>query len=135
MHGNTTASHAAQVSSCLECGDAFAPHIPWQRFCSHRCRQAALRRRKANGAGVTHSMRQGSGALEIIAVRSNVFGKTQQNQCTRDASNEGGRSPPPDIIEAEVFAGRQWRPVFSSDGVFCEVAALRRRAFRDGGAS
>jgi hypothetical protein len=39
-----------------------------------------------------------------------------------------------EVIETEVFAGRSWRPVTSTDGVSCEVSVLRARALRDNGA-
>jgi hypothetical protein len=35
-----------------------------------------------------------------------------------------------DVIEIEIFAGRTWRPVISSDGVSCEVSTLRPRALQ-----
>jgi hypothetical protein len=39
------------------------------------------------------------------------------------------------VIEAEVFGGRKWRSIVSSDGVAYEVGMLRKRTLVGGGAS
>jgi hypothetical protein len=33
---------------CPECGLGFVPHRPWQKFCSHACREKARRKRDAS---------------------------------------------------------------------------------------
>ena len=35
---------------------------------------------------------------------------------------------PPDVLDVEVFGGRQWRPAVSGGGVPIEVGRLRARA-------
>jgi hypothetical protein len=40
--------HAAAVTTCLRCGDAFTPGRGDSKYCSGACRQAAYRQRKQN---------------------------------------------------------------------------------------
>jgi hypothetical protein len=75
-----------------------------------------------------------SGAAKIIAVRPNRSENLQQNQHAFRPQNQGVRAPR-HVVEAEVFGGRKWRSIISSNGVVCEVSTLRKRALRDGGAS
>ena len=63
------------------------------------------------------------------AVGSNRSKKPEQNQCLQNAILQGVRAPR-HVIEAEVFGGRIWRQIVSSDGVVCEVGTLRPRALR-----
>jgi len=112
------------------CGGVFVPRKPWQEFCSQRCRQAALRGRQAR---VTHGMAHPTGAAEIIAVRPSPIAEVPVNTHASRPENQGG-SAPSHVIEAEVFGGRTWRQVASSDGVVCEVGRLRPRALREGSA-
>jgi len=70
-----------------------------------------------------------SPAPKINAVRPNRSKKPKQNQRPRSAILQGVRAPR-HVIEAEVFGGRIWRQIVSSDGVVCEVGTLRPRALR-----
>jgi len=121
----------SRPKTCASCGTAFVSRKPWQTFCSHRCRQTALRARQTR---VTHGMVCPSGAAKIIAVRPNRSENLQQNQHAFRPQNQGVRAPR-HVVEAEVFGGRKWRSIISSNGVVCEVSTLRKRALRDGGAS
>ena len=127
-------------ASCAQCGRNFVARTVWQSFCSARCRQAALRVRKANGC-VTHAPGSvdaaGTGAAKIIAVRPSPSEKVQQNQQAYNASQPGGRGCQVSrhVLEAEVFGGRVWKEVVSSDGVVCLVSTWRKRTLVAGGAS
>ena len=72
-----------------------------------------------------------SPAPKINAVRPNRSKKPKQNQCPQSAILRQGKiRAPRHVIEAEVFGGRIWPPMISSDGVVCEVGTLRPRALQ-----
>ena len=119
-----------QLKTCV-CGRVFTLRKPCQEFCSHRCRQAALRTRQTR---VTHGMTDPSGAAEINDVRPSPIQEVPRNTHASRPENRGVRSPR-HVIEAEVSGGRVWRQVASPDGVVCEVGTLRKRTLVDGGAS
>jgi hypothetical protein len=51
----------------------------------------------------------------------------QQRFCGRKCRVQG----PAHVIEAEVYGGRNWQRVVSSDGVVVEIARLRPRALKE----
>jgi len=72
-----------------------------------------------------------SPAPKTNAVRPNRSKKPKQNQCPQSAILRQGKiRAPRHVIEAEVFGGRIWRQIVSSDGLVCEVGTLRPRALR-----
>jgi hypothetical protein len=109
--------------TCDHCGRVVRRRSRQQRFCSDACRERGRERsRKAflsqDTGAPTHPLKKVNGI--------SVFG-----------GRKSWSSTPPEllrkIVEVEVFAGRQWRPVISTDGVACEVAACRTRALLDRG--
>jgi hypothetical protein len=46
---------------------------------------------------------------------------------------DGGRSPRWRAIDVEVFGGRHWRPVASSDGIVVLVSQMRPRTLANRG--
>src|SRR5262245_57535812 len=119
----------SDLKTC-SCGRVFAPRKPWHAYCSPRCRQAALRTRQTR---VTHGMARPTWAENLNAVRSNRSENLQQNQHAFHPQNWPVQAPS-HVIEAEVFGGRAWRRIVSSDGVACEVGTLRKRTLVEGGA-
>ena len=75
-----------------------------------------------------------SGPAKIIAVRPNRSENLQQNQHAFHPQNRGVQAPF-QVIETEVFGGRNWRSIVSSGGVACEVSTWRKRTLVEGGAS
>jgi hypothetical protein len=121
------------LKTCASCGDVFVPRRPWQTFCSSGCRLDAFRRRAA-GTSETYEMDRPTRAPEINAVASSPIAKTPVKPHFPNAFQRGVRTPR-HVIETEVFGGRTWRQVVSSDGVVCEVGTLRKRTLVEGGAS
>jgi endogenous inhibitor of DNA gyrase (YacG/DUF329 family) len=117
--------------SCAHCGRGVPPQRPWQTFCSHRCRQAALRGRQALAVQETADP---TGAAKINAVRPSPIQEMPVKPHFQNASRRGVRAPSY-VVEAEVFGSRVWRQAVSPDGVVCQVGTLRPRALQNGGAS
>jgi hypothetical protein len=108
---------------CRVCGRRVERAARQQVYCSRICRERGKERiRKASLGGDT-------GAPPNPPKKLNGANGLQGAK---------PRSSPPqnllrEVIETEVFAGRSWRPVLSSDGVSCEVSTLRLRTLRDNG--
>jgi hypothetical protein len=101
----------ASLLPCTHCGTKFAPRKPWQLYCSPRCRLAGFR-----GADAFHETDDAPPQnRKIIDVRPNV------------ALGSGGICAPRDVIEGELFAGRNWRETVSADGVASMVARIIRQ--------
>jgi hypothetical protein len=103
-HGN--------AGACTVCGKLINPKrgSRRQRYCSYRCRDEA---RRTRNFAVSATTRRGSQAIP----RSVENKPINSNGCKADFAGRGS-SPssrklriegPRDIIEAEVFRGREWR--------------------------
>ena len=108
---------------CRVCGRRVERAARQQLYCSRVCRERGKQRvRKA-------SLGRDTGAPPNPPKKLNGVNGLQ--------GSKARSSPPPnllrEVIETEVFAGRAWRPVISSDGVSCEVSTLRPRALRNNG--
>jgi hypothetical protein len=109
---------------CASCGRRIERRARQQKFCGQRCRQRAhyedqvrrgvfSPRPASDTARPTHPPKNASDSKRLLERFS-------------------GSSPrifgPRHIIEAEVFGGRNWQSMTSSDGVSVEVSRLRPRA-------
>jgi hypothetical protein len=108
---------------CRVCGRRVERAARQQLYCSRVCRERGKERvRKASLGGDTGAPPNPPKKLN----GNNHFGAGKsRSSIPQNLWRE--------VIETEVFAGRSWRPVISSDGVFCEVSTLRPRALRDNG--
>ena len=113
---------AGNGTRCLACGSTLHPKRTSrrQRYCSYRCRDEARRARNFAASGAT---RRGSPAIP----------RTVKNRPLTSISCEGGfagRTPsiigPRVVIATEIIAGRIWEWEVSPDGVWSEVARVRR---------
>ena len=121
-HGN--------IAICPPCGVKFTPLTSRQRYCSVRCRVAAFRASRKS-CNATDDARPGN--EKINAVRQDPIKKAQINEGVRNAKNWARRPPiygPRQVIEDEVFAGREWHQVVSDDGVVSLVAKLGKPLIR-----
>jgi hypothetical protein len=114
---------------CPCCGRSVRRKARQQVYCSTRCRKRAHHAETAvqptkivpryppsgNGTNPQKKM-NGANGLQGSKARS----RTPQTLLR-------------EVIETEVFGGRSWRPVTSTDGVTCWVSTLRPRALRDNG--
>lgn len=109
---------------CAHCQRTVRRKSRQQRFCSRRCRVSAHRAKAA---------------LEQIRIRPRYpHGLSETNARKKAGISNGlrerfsGSTPhifgPARVIETEVYGGRNWRSVVSSDGVTVEIARLRPRA-------
>ena len=115
---------------CLSCGRTVARKARQQRYCSDRCRERGRdRSRKTAVEALKNAPRYPhSGAPTDPLKNINKHNGLQPR--------EGGSSIPRSLLhEIEVFSGRRWRSVISSDGVACEVSTLQPRTMRDGDVS
>ena len=109
---------------CEVCDRTVVRRSRQQRFCSDRCRDFARRENKARTAFKNPVAGQDTGKPTNPPKKSNGFNGLQ--------AAKSGSNPrifgPRDVIEAELFAGRDWIPRESADSVVCMVAPrLRRR--------
>ena len=112
---------------CASCGRALeARHAGRKRrYCSDRCRDANCRQLNFEFCGTTRYPCQ--------AKPRNA--KNSQDTSSTSQADFAGRGCADkrlwcSIIETEIFSGRDWREVISSDGVRSEVTTLRPRALR-----
>jgi hypothetical protein len=105
---------------CRVCGRRVERAARQQLYCSRICRERGKQRIRKASLGPTTGAPpnppkklNGANGLHGSKVRSSI----PQNLLR-------------EVIETEVFAGRSWRPVLSSDGVSCEVSTLRPRALQ-----
>jgi hypothetical protein len=126
-HNNNrvTALHRDAPVICSQCGRSAPRKARQQKFCSARCREKARERSRKAFLG------QATGAPTNPLKKANGFNVLP---AWKSGSSIAPRVPR-EIIEIEVFGGRAWREVTSSDGVVCEASTLRPRTLRNGGAS
>jgi hypothetical protein len=110
---------------CPQCGRIVARKARQQIYCSTHCRERGKERTRKAFLG------QDTGAPPNPLKKANGFNVLR--------ARENGSSIPQNlrrkVIETEIFGGREWRQVVSSDGVVCQVSTLRQRTLRNGGAS
>ena len=102
---------------CVRCGRSVLRQARQQKFCSAHCRELAKQRTRKAFLG------QDTGAPPNPPQNVNGF----KSLPAPKSGSSIALQAPRDVIEAEVFSGRQWRPVVSSGGVVCEVSTWRRR--------
>jgi hypothetical protein len=97
-----------------------------RRFCSDHCRDRARQDRNYAFRGTVGGLGSGvpRNAGNFLAI---------SNGCKPVLAGRGYVNPQlwHAIVEVEVFAGRDWLEVVSTDGVRCLVAVLRPRALRE----
>jgi hypothetical protein len=118
------AGRAGSALVCSTCGALLNPKRGGRppKFCSYHCRDEARRARNFAVSGATRYPSRGiprnsenrpltsTGCKDAFAGRtSSIFG-------------------PRLVIKTEIITGRIWQSVTSRDGVYCEVARLRRGA-------
>jgi len=99
--------------TCAGCGRQVQRQSRQQRFCSDRCRKTARPARDTE-ASKQNRLKRNS--------------RTNPPKIINEISGAMGRiSGPSHIIDAEVWAGREWHPAISSGGVSIEIGRLRTR--------
>jgi len=108
---------------CIRCGRMVPRKARQQQFCSDTCRERARERSRKAFVGRT------TGAPTNPPKKLNGF-----NQYGGPKSRS---SLVLNAVQTEVFAGRDWHTVASSDGVVSEVSTWRARSLinTDGGSS
>lgn len=108
---------------CVSCGRALAARHTGRkrRYCSDRCRDAQRRQLNFEFCGTTRYPCQ---AKPRNAENSrDTSGTSQPGFAGQGCANKRlWRS----IVELEVYAGRNWSDVVSTDGVLCQVATRVR---------
>ena len=116
------------TATCASCGRVLiAKHTGRKRhYCSDRCRDRARQDRAYAFRGT--AIGAGSRVPRNAGNSSNI-----SKNCGQDFGGRASVDPQlwRAIVELEIFAGRDWRELVSSDGVRCEVTALRPRALRE----
>jgi hypothetical protein len=122
-----TATRAMPVK-CASCGREVARQARRQKFCSARCKERA-RTRVRSGAQASRPVR-----AKQNRARANLPTDPPKNinQVNAARRAKGGIVAPVDILDVEVFGGRDWRPATSSGGVSIQVGRLRQRALMRG---
>jgi hypothetical protein len=93
-----------------------------QQFCSKRCRQQAHYRKLVAEGRFDPVLDQDSALPTNPVKKSNSFNGLQAAKSTSSPRISGPR----DVMEVELFAGRDWIPAVSPDGVVCMVASRLR---------
>ena len=93
-----------------------------QKYCSTRCRQQA-HYGKLVAEGRFDPISGQDTALPTNPPKKFNGVNNLQGAKTGSTSRIFG---PRDVIDAELFAGRDWTPVVSPDGVTCMIASWRR---------
>jgi hypothetical protein len=130
MELNSTKIHPVNLAArrdapvlCRVCGRRVERAARQQLYCSRVCRERGKERvRKASLGGDT-------GAPPNPPKKLNGTNGLQRSKSRSSTPQDLLR----EVIETEVFDGRSWRPVTSTDGVTCWVSALRPRALRANG--
>jgi hypothetical protein len=98
-----------------------------QKFCSVRCRQRSAYAENVRTGVFSDGLGQDTRFPTNPIEKSNGFNGLQAAKSGSTPAIYGPRR----VIEAELFAGRDWAPVVSPDGVICMVAPrlrMRRRS-------
>jgi hypothetical protein len=108
---------------CRTCGRCVERAARQQVYCSRVCRERGKERVKKAFLGST------TGGPPNPPKKLNGANGLQGSKARSSTPQTLLR----EVIEIEVFAGRSWRLVTSTDGISCEVSTLRPRALRDNG--
>jgi len=109
---------------CEACGRTVARRSRQQKYCSDRCRDFARRENNARTAFKNPVVGQDTGKRTNPFKKSNGFNGLHGAKSRSTPRIFGPRQ----VIERELFGGRDWTPVVSPDGVIAQVARLRRSA-------
>jgi hypothetical protein len=116
------AAHRNVPVHCPVCDRTVQRKSRNQQFCSTRCRQQA-HYEKSVAEGRFDPVLGGQAALPTSTPKKSNGTNGLQAAKSRSTSCICG---PRDVIEVELFAGRDWTPAVSPDGVVCMVAARLR---------
>jgi hypothetical protein len=94
-----------------------------QQFCSKRCRQQAHYEKSIAEGRFDPVLGQDSALPTTPLKKLNGFNGLQAAKSRSNPRIFGPR----DVIEVELFAGHDWTPVVSPNGVTCMVASRRRQ--------
>ena len=109
---------------CAVCGREVTRASRQQKFCSVRCRQQAHYEKLVAEGRFDPILGQDTALPTKPPKNSNGVNNLQAAKSASTPRIHGPR----DVIEVELFAGRDWAAVVSLDGVICMVASrLRRR--------
>jgi hypothetical protein len=103
---------------CAGCGRQVARRARQQRFCSARCQEKARTRVRKTVLG------RDTRAPRNPPKKHKQFKALQRAKMLSSTRIWG----PADVIDAEVWGGREWQPAISGGGVEIEVGRLRPRA-------
>jgi hypothetical protein len=121
------ARHRDQMVICPGCERRVARKSRQQTYCSTRCRKrGAYAKNGRNGRTAIYSdgLGRDSGLGTDPHRKDNDFNALQWSKSGSSTGIHGARR----VVEAELFAGREWREVTSSDGVRSQVGQLTARA-------
>ena len=107
---------------CVSCGRKVTRRARQQRFCSDRCRDQARTR--------VRGPQRGRSSAPAIKNRLRAILPTNppKNLNEIKGAQLAKIVAPKDVIDVEVWDGREWRPATSSGGVPIEIGRLRKRA-------
>jgi hypothetical protein len=128
-----TARHAA---TCADCGCTIVLKHTGRKpqYCSARCRDAHRRQLNFDFCGTTRAAVTKPARYPCQAKPRNTKNSPAiSSVCKPSLAGRAsiGKALWRNIVEVEVFAGRDRREVTSSDGVKSEVTMLRPRALRE----
>jgi hypothetical protein len=132
--------HRGNAATCQRCGKPLAAKRTGRkpRYCSARCRDA--HRRQLNfdfcattRAAITGAFKNPARYPHQAKPRNAKNSPAISSGCRANLAGRGSvdKALWRSIVEREVFAGRDWREVTSSDGVKSEVTMLRPRPLRE----
>jgi len=104
--------------SCATCGRKVERRARQQRFCSDRCRNREIGRRRVRKASLGRDTRTPANPPK----KSKNFNALQRAKLLWSRRIFG----PADVLAVEMFA-RTWKPAISSSGVPVEIGRLRAR--------
>ena len=102
--------HRDAPVTCQTCGRQVARRSRRQIYCSTRCRQESA-----------------VGALKLEGRNTPTALPTDPPRKVNKINTLAGRNLRSRLVDLEVFAGRDWLPVVSRDGVVSEIAQPHRR--------
>jgi hypothetical protein len=114
---------------CSACGRIVPRTARQQRFCSARCRGRDKEQRRAEKRSRKGLLGWDTGAPTALPKKTNELNGFRSPK----SGSSIGPKVPRRVVEVEIFGGREWKPLTSSDGVACEVSTLRPRALQNGG--
>lgn len=112
-------SRAGNAMTCANCGASLQPKrgSRRQRYCDDACRKTAFRAAKWLAR---YEVPEAGRSVEILPAISTAIPPDFADRPPRIYG-------PRNVIEAEVFGGRQWREIVSANGVRAFVTDMRVR--------